>query len=308
MELATPISVYWDLPPQSADRGYLLRIADDILASRPLMLHLSAPGPNPWETAVPILQRFAQAPFSIYLTIPVEAVGCTNGAILRSPNLREILLAVTDAQALHRVRSALNAFPPPGAGAVHGRQEGGVSATPGISCGVTHENWRDLPSLVSFCRAERIPRLVLPMQRLYHGEQPFSLNRSEQEELAGMLTTTCGPEGPSLTIHDPFLWRAFNPGRPFPQGGCQAANTMIAIAPDGAVYPCPSLPLLLGTIGDSSLSDIVASAEKKELRNRLLPQPARCRDCGELAVCRGGCRGRSYAVTGSLDAIDPACR
>ena len=145
------------------------------------------------------------------------------------------------------------------------------------------------------------------MQRLYNGEPPFLLNREEQRQLAGALATVGGVQGLNLTIHDPFLWRAFNPHVPFPQGGCQAANTMLAIAPSGDVYPCPTLPVRLGHIGESALREIVASSEKREFRRLLLENPDGCRCCQKLAECRGGCRGRSYAVHGSLDGADPAC-
>ncbi|HLO27364.1 MAG TPA: SPASM domain-containing protein, partial [Geobacteraceae bacterium] len=176
-----------------------------------------------------------------------------------------------------------------------------------ISFPVTRENWRELPELVTFCRERRILRLVLPMQRLYHGESPFLLDSEEQRVLAESLAAAGGVAGMDLTIHDPFLWRAFNPGVPFPQGGCQAANTMLAIAPNCDVYPCPTLPVRLGAIGEASLKEIAVSAEKKEFRRELLEHPAGCRGCPELAGCRGGCRGRSYAIHGSLAGADPAC-
>jgi GeoRSP system SPASM domain protein len=146
------------------------------------------------------------------------------------------------------------------------------------------------------------------MQRLCCGEIPFFLNRREQRELAAFLVAAGGVEGLNLTIHDPFLWRAFYPDVPFPQGGCQAANTMLAIAPDGGVYPCPALPVRLGTVGERSLKEIAASPAKKEFRRTLLEHPGACRDCGELADCRGGCRGRAYVLHGSLDGVDEACR
>jgi GeoRSP system SPASM domain protein len=147
------------------------------------------------------------------------------------------------------------------------------------------------------------------MQRLYGNEYPFFLSRDEQSDLGDALKSVGGTEGIKLTIHDPFLWRAFNPGVPFPQGGCQAANTMISISPDGGVYPCPSLPVRIGDMGGTaSLKEIIASPAKKEFRSRLLTAPEKCSDCLELPVCRGGCRGRAFVMYGSIDEIDSACR
>jgi GeoRSP system SPASM domain protein len=146
------------------------------------------------------------------------------------------------------------------------------------------------------------------MQRLYGNEMPFMLSKKCQHELHNALEVVGGTGGINLTIHDPFLWRAFNPGIPFPQGGCQAANTMIAISSDGSVYPCPSLPVKLGTIGKTALKEIVASSEKRAFRRKLLEIPSGCCECAENNECRGGCRGRAFMQHGSLDGIDSACQ
>jgi GeoRSP system SPASM domain protein len=143
---------------------------------------------------------------------------------------------------------------------------------------------------------------------LYSKEVPFLLSGEGQQELQNALAAVGGTAGIELTIHDPFLWRAFNPRVPFPQGGCQAANTMIAISRDGDVYPCPCLPVKLGTIGEATLKEIVASSVKKDFRRKLLAVPADCSECSKIGECRGGCRGRAYVQHGNLDGIDSACR
>jgi GeoRSP system SPASM domain protein len=143
---------------------------------------------------------------------------------------------------------------------------------------------------------------------LYDSAAPFFLTRTEQNQLASDLKTIGGIADLKMTIHDPFLWRAFNPETPFPQGGCQAANTMIAISPDGGVYPCPTLPVRLGELSATSLHEILHSAAKKDFRRRILAYPQACEACAELAVCKGGCRGRSFVLHASMDAVDDACR
>ena len=298
MELATPITIFWDLPADTTDTSFLLRICADITACRPLMLHLRLPGPGIGEGTAAVLDRLKGAPIAVALTLPPSLLTGSAGAILPNQGLKEILLAV---EHLEDLSSFLN---------VRGgncTKPGEVRPVLGASFTVTRENWQELPALVAFCREQGMPRLVLPMQRLYNGEPPFLLNREEQRQLAGALPAVGGIQGLNLTIHDPFLWRALNPGVPFPQGGCQAANTMLAITPSGDVYPCPTLPVRLGRIGEAALSEIAASPGKREFRRLLLENPDGCRGCRELTECRGGCRGRSYAVHGSLDETDPAC-
>lgn len=289
MELATPITIHWDLPPDAADTGFLLRIAADIVDCHPLMLQLTSTASLPDPGLLAVLERFRGGAIAVSLTIPLAAWHDMACKTLGQSGVKEILLAV------ERTDDLL-------------ARDGAWGGVAGLSCAVNSENWRELPTLLAFCRRQGLGRLVLPMQRLYNGESPFYLTAAEQRELADVLAAAGGAGGIGLTIHDPFLWRAFNPGVPFPQGGCQAANTMLSIASDGGVFPCPTLPLRLGAIGSSPLKEIAASAAKKEFRRRLLDAPAACRECAILAECRGGCRGRAYVMQGSLEEVDPACR
>ncbi|MFA7403694.1 MAG: GeoRSP system SPASM domain protein [Pelobacteraceae bacterium] len=287
MELALPITVYWDLAPNTPFDDALLRICDGILECRPLMLQLFDPSPELSEGARAILKRFRETPVSVSLTLRYSNLLSLAGASINELDVKELLLVCDSLDSI-----------------------GDMTCQPevGLSFFVSSGNWRELPKVVSFCRDHGINRLILPMQRLYNGETPFLLSAIEQKLLENALKAVGGTAGLRLTIHDPFLWRAFNPGIPFPQGGCQAANTMIAIAPDGGVYPCPTLPERLGEIGATSLKDIIASPAKKELRGRIRHDPVACGSCLEISACHGGCRGRSYVLHGSFDEIDDACR
>jgi GeoRSP system SPASM domain protein len=287
MELALPITVYWDLAPGTPLDASLLQTCDEILECRPLMLQLFDPSPRAGEGVHAILERFRGTPVAVSLTVPYPFLSSLAGTPLAQIGVKELLLACDSPEALRGLPSLPEA---------------------GLSFYVNSHNWRDLPDVVSFCRERGVNRLVLPMQRLYDEEEPFLLNRSEQGILEAALAAVGGVGGLRLTIHDPFLWRAFNPGIPFPQGGCQAANTMIAISPAGGVYPCPTLPERLGKIGSIPLKEIITSPAKKELRSRIVCSPAACGSCQELAACRGGCRGRSKVMYASFDNIDDACR
>lgn len=285
MELALPITVYWDLSSCMPSDGIpLLTICREIIECRPLMLQLYDPSPSVSEAARTILEQFKGTTVAVSLTVPCSV---DTGDLHKTYALKELLLSADSLQSLK------NMIPNPEAG---------------IAYCVNRDNWRELPDVVSFCRSQRIVRLVLPMQRLYNGEEPFWLNRDEQKILEVSLSAVGGIEGIRLTIHDPFLWRAFNPAIPFPQGGCQAANTMIAISPGLALFPCPTFPVEISRLGADTMKNILTSPVKKELRRKILEYPSACGDCDEVTVCRGGCRGRSYLTHGSLDDIDDACR
>jgi GeoRSP system SPASM domain protein len=287
MELASPITIYWDLAPGESAFDSLQQICTDILAVRPLMLQLYDPTPILGDGVRAVLERLRGEPLSVTLTITPACLSTLADMAVTQLGVTEILLV-----------------------AEHPDDLKNISAQPsvGVSCPVTRENWRELPALVAGCRERGFNRLVLPMQRLYNEDRPFMLGKDEQTELERALVEMGGTKDLKLTIHDPFLWRAFNPGVPFPQGGCQAANTMISISPDGGVYPCPTLPVRLGELGVASLQDILASSRKKDFRRSLLLQPEACRECPEVAECKGGCRGRALVRHGSLDGVDESCR
>lgn len=292
MELASPITIYWDLPAEPVDTGMLRRLCADIAACRPLMLQVTCGGSFSDKGGMAVLEEFNGTPVAVSLTVPLAAFPETGVVRLSDLKVKELLLSAESVADFQRMRGAFRESSP----------------IMGISFPVTRGNWRQLPSLVAFCREEGVPRLVLPMQRLHGGEAPFFIGRAEQDGLARSMAAEGGAGGLDVTIHDPFLWRAFNPGVPFPQGGCQAANTMIAIAPDGGVYPCPSLPVRLGNAFETSLREIISSQAKRAFRFRLRETPEECVPCSEADECRGGCLGRAFAVHGSLDGADPACK
>ncbi len=294
MELATPITIYWDIPTDSLNTELLQRICSDITDCRPLMLQLYYGSPiQPDDGLSIILEQFKNSRIAVSLTIPAAALETAPRSFLQDTGIKELLIFTDNIDAIATGIFKAKAF---------------SDNVPGVSFSVTRKNWRQLPDLVELCRKESIGRLVLPMQRLYNNEDPFFITGPEQQELAEHLSNAGGVNDLNITIHDPFLWKAFNPDIPFPQAGCQAANTMIAIAPDGGVYPCPTLPVRLASIGQVSLKEIIFSSAKKDLRRRLLTPPNGCVDCAEIAVCRGGCRGRGLVLEGSLDGIDTACR
>jgi GeoRSP system SPASM domain protein len=298
MELATPITVYWDLPPDLKDSEYLKRICGDILQLRPLMLQLNATACPSIESYHVLLEMFTGSQIGISLTVPASCLVSSDRQLLAENQLKELLIASENLSDLCGETKMLGE---------ESRQVPSGTVL-GLSISTTRDNWRTLPAFVEFCRLNGLKRIVLPMQRLYGSETPFMLSKDEQSELQNALAAAGGTADINLTIHDPFLWKAFNPGIPFPQGGCQAANTMISISGNGDVYPCPSLPVKLGTIGEATLKEIVASPLKKDFRRSLLEIPGDCRDCAEINVCRGGCRGRAYVQYGTLDGIDSSCR
>jgi len=287
-ELSTPIRLYWDITPLPEVPVDHVRICGEIISLKILSLDLIASGSDVLpDSCFEIIEQCRTAHLPVTLTLSPEAL--TEGVRLRlaAAPPKELLFQLNDTADLP------TALP---------------SEIAGISFAVTERNWRQLPELFRFALEQGCKRLVLPMQRLYAGKKAFHLTRSQQEELKATLATV--PRNPAMriTVHDPFLWRGIFPETPFPEGRCQAANTMLSIDQNGIVYPCPTMPVPLGDLKKESLRDIARGSAKKELRAQLLRLPAECSLCGEAEACKGGCRGRGERIAGSWEGIDPACR
>lgn len=288
-ELSTPIRIYWDLTPLPADPPDHEKIAADIIALKILNLDLTATGDSIPQSCFNVLKMFHTARLGVTLTITPSALTkpALTGLLTALP--KELLLEVTDVQDL-------------------------CSVTPlplhvaGVSFPLSERNWQQIPDVVSFCSEHGFRRLVLPMQRLYSGEQPFHIPGPGLAEIAAKLSSFTPATSLKMTVHDPFVWRAIFPHSPFPEGRCQAANTMLSIDQKGTVYPCPVMPVPLGNLGTMTLKDIAKGEAKRELRSKLLALPAECAECSDAESCKGGCRGRGERVFGTWDALDPGCR
>lgn len=290
-ELNVPIRLYWDLCPEGADLLPFEDICSDIFALKILSLTLADRGTRISPSCFRILEALKGKGTAVSVAISPEA--CDKALLdrLRHLGVRSVLLRVSSLKQLDRWRQL---FLDP-------------DRPVGIWFEVTAENWRTLPGLMTFCGENGVVSLSLPMQRLWDGEPCFFLEPEEKRELAEALRAVPRKPELNITIHDPFLWKLFNPSVPFPDGGCQAANTMLSISPAGDVYPCPSLPLKLGSLVSASLSDIARSSAKMEVRREIVQHPGPCAGCTDLPTCKGGCRGRAFASHGSLDCPDPGC-
>ena len=87
-------------------------------------------------------------------------------------------------------------------------------------------------------------------------------------------------------------------GRPY---HCSAGKHLLAVMPDGLVYPCRRLAIPLGNALLSPLSEIYDRA------NAFLERPNPCETCAHSRNCAGGARCLAYAATGNLLSRDPGC-
>jgi radical SAM protein with 4Fe4S-binding SPASM domain len=89
--------------------------------------------------------------------------------------------------------------------------------------------------------------------------------------------------------------------------GCGAGSSIISIAPDGKVYPCPVLHtegMVLGELPDEPIWEIIRRGGRRIPDITWLPE---CSDCDVALFCGGGCRARAFAHTGDVTSKDPYC-
>jgi AdoMet-dependent heme synthase len=133
----------------------------------------------------------------------------------------------------------------------------------------------------------------------------------EKDETDLLVRPTCAPQYYRLVLQrqktegSKFERRSLK----FSTGGskgCLAGQLICLIDVDGNVLPCSYFPKPAGNIRTQSFKDIWENSGLfKELRN-FRGYKGKCGVCEYLNVC-GGCRARSYAVTGDYLDEEPFC-
>lgn len=294
-ELSSPIRLYWDIAPAKPGHAAVdyTDISAQIIANKILALQVTEYSPLLSDACMAILNALKGQAIAVSLTATRSALDASALAMLRNMPIKVLYVAIASAGELESVIE------------INRQMQGAIVV--GISYSVTRDNYHDLPDVRSFCIARNIAHLALPMQRVMHDTDCFYLTRQEGEGLAAQLQKYDLLPDLKLIIHDPFLWRVFYPSVAFPNGGCQAANTMLYISSEAAVYPCPTVPMAIGNLMQMTLKEVISSDSKKDLRKKLVAVSDRCSDCQELVQCKGGCRGRAYTISNSWNEPDPAC-
>lgn len=289
IELSLPVRLYWDIAPETPADELLKSMCDEIERVPFLSLHICDTGSAISDAARYAVSSLAAPRRVVMLTLSPEAYEHLSEGL---PELHTLFIAVTSGADIQR------------AARFHDRPR---AKRVGISIPLTEIKPYSLFRLIQSAHESGFLDIHLPMQRAVLNAPAWMPDREEMAALAASVAAEPLPGSLRLNIHDPFLWRALNPSRPLPDGGCQAANTMVYLAPDGTLYPCPLMPVPLGNLSTESLTAILGSDCKRETRKQILEKPHGCDSCQQYALCHGGCRGRAYMTSG-WEGADPACQ
>jgi radical SAM protein with 4Fe4S-binding SPASM domain len=88
---------------------------------------------------------------------------------------------------------------------------------------------------------------------------------------------------------------------------CTAGDALITVMPNGDVYPCRRMPVRIGNLLETPLTEIYYRSDfLQALRDR-----SRCSDgcegCSYVGLCRGGLKCLSYALSSDPFKADPGC-
>ena len=99
--------------------------------------------------------------------------------------------------------------------------------------------------------------------------------------------------GKRLVVHDFFLYRtlrevyAQDPGIRIEFPGCRAGSALAYVDWEGNVYPCDSIPILLGNLLSGPFERIWRSPQRLRVVEAIQSVPADCDTCMEHSGCRG---------------------
>ena len=88
---------------------------------------------------------------------------------------------------------------------------------------------------------------------------------------------------------------------------CNAGRGLLAVLPNGDVYPCRRLPKKVGQIPDQSLSWIYSNNSYLQKLRSPRQVSSGCERCRHRYTCRGGAKCMAYAIRGTAFAADPGC-
>ena len=168
-----------------------------------------------------------------------------------------------------------------------------------VGCTIHKDNFREVMEVVKNVKDAKIKKIWFDRYIPCGNAQP--LNDDEFLEAMTYLAGAKSYESKDFEVGTSralqFLFTASIPYK------CTALTKSMTVLPDGTVYPCRRMPILLGNCFEQRLKELF----KHPLRMVLERPPHKCKDCYKSKSCKGGLRCLTYAVNGSLDEADPNC-
>ena len=190
------------------------------------------------------------------------------------------------------------------------------------ACNVTigQHNYRQIEEIFQFAEELRVPKIIFLGLKPCEDYKKYVLGKEEYQKIIPLVMECQRDYGIDIFFDEPFF-------RPFlevnridysvsSESGIIVSSVSRCIFGDylfietnGDVRPCTFAPMVVGNAGEKDLPQIWEDVQKNELIQRIKDFSSRlgeCRECPYLYNC-GGCRSRTYSLTGNWFESDPSC-
>ena len=139
--------------------------------------------------------------------------------------------------------------------------------------------------------------------------QKYTLTPYEYRELILFAKEKGMEYGIEVSSEDPITFQIFRnkllKNKKF--AGCGAGIIHLHINSRGEVFPCPYLPIRLGSIREERICDILTKHKVWEFSMIVrLNLTGKCGQCKNKMIC-GGCRAAAFSIRGNILDSDPLC-
>ncbi len=173
-------------------------------------------------------------------------------------------------------------------------------------------NFREFPQLVEIVRRYRVNRIwadrLIPAGNAASLRDPM-LDAEETREFFNLMLQAREKAAShwwfrtEVSMHRALQFLVGG-GHPY---HCTAGYSLLTVMPNGDVYPCRRMPILVGNLLQTPLPELYHdSPVLRQLRDKTR-LGENCRHCLHRAACRGGLKCLAYATTGDPFQGDPGC-
>ncbi len=190
------------------------------------------------------------------------------------------------------------------------------------ACNVTigQHNYRQIEKIFQFAEELRVPKIIFLGLKPCEDYRKYVLGSEDYQKIISSVMECQKTYGIEVFFDEPFFGpfleankinysASSESGIIVPSVSRCIFGDYLFIETNGDVRPCTFAPMVVGNAGEKDLPKIWEDVQKNELIQRIKDFRSRlgeCRECPYLYNC-GGCRSRTYSLTGNWFESDPSC-
>lgn len=191
----------------------------------------------------------------------------------------------------------------------------------GIDCVVSKNNIKDILKFIEWIKRENIPYLTLiKLKKGDLSDEQYNSLALDYFEYSNIIKLVCSRrenKNPNITLDCGSVSNLQQVASKekfseIPIAGCPIGHHLICISPNGEIYACAALldkKFCLGNILKDNIKEVWKNNSLlKSFRLIKKKVDEKCKNCDRLDLCRGGCRGIMYSISGKLFDSDPTCK